>query len=97
MKRYDNTRTKIDKEGKKVYTTTYYPDIPLSNLDQFIQTKDGMRLEQLAQTFYGDSTLWWVIASANGIRGFTSLKSGTALRIPADIPSILQKFDSLNR
>ena len=56
-----------------------------------------MRLDQLAQTFYGDSTLWWVIASANGIGGFTSLKSGTALRIPAEIPRILEKFKQLNR
>ena len=97
IKRYENNKIKVDKDGKRVYTTTYYPRIPLSNSDQFILTKDGMRLDQLAQTFYGDSTLWWVIASANKIRGFTSLKSGTALRIPADIPRILEKFKQLNR
>ena len=44
IKRYENNKIKVDKDGKRVYTTTYYPRIPLSNLDQFIQTKDGMRL-----------------------------------------------------
>ena len=44
IKRYENNKIKVDKDGKRVYTTTYYPRIPLSNSDQFIQTKDGMRL-----------------------------------------------------
>tara|TARA_R100001594_G_scaffold72697_1_gene107318 strand:- start:541 stop:834 length:294 start_codon:yes stop_codon:yes gene_type:complete len=96
MKRYDNNKTKIDKDGKRVYTTTYYPKIPLSNSDQFIQTKEGSRLDNIAQTFYGDSTLWWVIAQANGIRGFTSLKSGVKLRIPSNISSIIAKFKTIN-
>ena len=96
MKRYNNNRTKIDKEGKRVYTTTYYPDIPLSNSDQFIQTKIGTRLDNLAQVYYGDSTLWWIIAKANGIKGFTSLKSNTRLRIPSNISKILEDFKKLN-
>jgi hypothetical protein len=96
MKRYDNNKIKIDKDGKRVYTTTYYPPIPLTNSDQFIQTKVGTRLDNLAQVYYGDSTLWWVIAKANGIRGFTSLKSNTRLRIPSNISEILEKFKQLN-
>lgn len=96
MKRYDNNKIKIDKDGKRVYTTTYYPPIPLTNSDQFIQTKVGTRLDNLAQVYYGDSTLWWVIAKANGIKGFTSLKSNTKLRIPSNISEILEKFKQLN-
>tara|TARA_R100001443_G_scaffold116941_1_gene139196 strand:- start:2248 stop:2541 length:294 start_codon:yes stop_codon:yes gene_type:complete len=96
MKRYENNKIKIDKDGKRVYATTYYPKIPLSNSDQFIQTKVGTRLDNLAQVYYGDSTLWWVIAKANGIRGFTSLKSNTKLRIPSNISEILEKFKQLN-
>ena len=96
MKRYDNNKIKIDKDGKRVYTTTYYPPIPLTNSDQFIQTKVGTRLDNLAQVYYGDSTLWWVIAKANGIKGFTSLKSNTKLRIPSNISEILEKFKRLN-
>ena len=96
MKRYENNKIKIDKDGRRVYTTTYYPPIPLTNSDRFIQTKEGTRLDVLAQTYYGDSTLWWIIAKANGIRGFTSLKSNTRLRIPSNITSIIEKFKQLN-
>lgn len=96
MKRYDNNKIKIDKDGRRVYTTTYYPPIPLTNSDQYIQTKVGTRLDNLAQVYYGDSTLWWVIAKANGIKGFTSLKSNTKLRIPSNISEILEKFKRLN-
>tara|TARA_Y100000361_G_C10988178_1_gene252688 strand:+ start:350 stop:643 length:294 start_codon:yes stop_codon:yes gene_type:complete len=96
MKRYDNNKIKIDKDGKRVYTSTYYPPIPLTNSDQFIQTKVGTRLDNLAQVYYGDSTLWWVIAKANGIRGITSLPPNTKLRIPSNISEILEKFKQLN-
>ena len=97
MKRYENNKIITDKDGKRVYTTTYYPSIPLSNTDQFIQTKDGTRLDTIAQEFYGDISLWWIIAKANGIRGFTSLKSGIKLRIPSNVSDILEKFKNLNR
>ena len=95
MKRYDNNKIKIDKDGKRVYTTTYYPPIPLTNSDQFIQTKVGTRLDNLAQVYYGDSTLWWVIAKANGISGKVVIKSQTYLRIPSNISEILEKFKQL--
>ena len=97
MKRYENNKIKTYKDGKRVYTTTYYQSIPLSNTDQFIQTKDGTRLDTIAQEFYGDISLWWIIAKANGIRGFTSLKSGIKLRIPSNVSDILEKFKNLNR
>ena len=96
MKRYENNKIKIDKDGKRVYATTYYPKIPLSNSDQFIQTKDGTRLDNIAQTFYGDASLWWIIAKANGIRGIISLKSAVKLRIPANVAEIISNFKKLN-
>jgi|TARA_R100001443_G_scaffold108879_2_gene119831 hypothetical protein len=96
MKRYQNNKIKIDKDGKRVYSTTYYPPIPLSNTDEFIQTKDGSRLDTIAQQFYGDVSLWWIIAKANGIRGFTSLKSGIKLRIPSKVADIIESFKQLN-
>ena len=33
MKRYSDTKIKIDKDGKRVYSSTYYPGIPLENSD----------------------------------------------------------------
>ena len=69
MKRYTTTRKKIDKSGKRVYSTTYYPQIPISDSDKFIHPVSGDRLDTLAYKYYGDITLWWIIAKANGLKG----------------------------
>jgi nucleoid-associated protein YgaU len=97
MKRYSTTPQKLDKSGIRVYGTTYYPEIPIENSDVFIYSKVGDRLDLLAHNFYGDSTLWWVIAKANGIRGIAALYPATPLRIPGNIVDILEKFRSLNK
>ncbi len=96
MKRYLLTKKKKDKGGQIVYTTTYYPEIPIRDSDTFFTTTTGERLDSLAYKFYGDTTLWWIIAKANGIKGIIGLQPGTLLRIPGDIARILEKFRELN-
>ena len=96
MNRYNNTNIKLDKDGKRVYSTTYYPEIPLSNSDKFINTSERVRLDILAHNHYGDTTLWWVIAKANGIKGINVLKVGTLLRIPGNVTKIIRDFRELN-
>ena len=96
MKRYTRTRKKLDKSGVRVYTTTYYPQIPIEDSDTFIYTKDGDRFDTLAYKFYGDSTYWWIIAKANGIRGKLGLKPATPLSIPGNIAEVLRKFNALH-
>ena len=96
MKRYDKTPIKKSKEGFRVYSTTYYPSIPLSDSDIFITTKESSRLDTLANQYYGDYSLWWVLAKANGIRGKTALKAGQILRIPGQLPEILDNFEAIN-
>ena len=96
MKRYARTQVKMDKSGKRVYSTTYYPRIPLNNNDKFIRTKDGDRLDTMAYRFYKDTSLWWIIAKANGIRGKIALEIGKVIRIPSDITNIIEEFNSIN-
>ena len=96
MKRYDKTPIKKSKEGFRVYSTTFYPSIPLSDSDIFITTKESSRLDSLANQYYGDYSLWWVLAKANGIRGKTALKAGQILRIPGQLPEILDNFEAIN-
>ena len=96
MKRYATTRRKIDKTGIQVYSTTYYPEIPLENEDKFIHAVDGDRLDTLAHRYYGNMTLWWIIAKANGIKGKPALSSDEIIRIPGDIVNIIEKFNNLN-
>ena len=53
MKRYSKNNFRIDKGGKKVYKTTYYPEIPLENADQFLIVNEGTRIDNLAFQKYG--------------------------------------------
>ena len=96
MKRYARTQVKMDKSGMRVYSTTYYPMIQLNNNDKFIRTKDGDRLDTMAYRFYKDTSLWWIIAKANGIRGKISLEIGKVIRIPSDIINTIEEFNSIN-
>ena len=99
MGRYDNTRVKRKESGDRVYSYTLYPKVPIKISDVFIKPTYGTRLDLLAQEYYGDVSLWWIIAQANGVKGFTALYpenyEGT-LRIPTEIQDILNEFESIN-
>ena len=97
MKRYSTTRQKLDKSGVIVYGTTYYPQIPIEDTDKFVFSKDGDRLDTLAYRYYGDTTLWWVIAKANCIKGKVAAPVDELLRIPGNITVILENFRKINR
>ena len=97
MKRYLTTKQKLDKSGIRVYSTTYYPEISIGNSDTFIYSKEGDRLDVLAHRYYGDDTLWWIIAKANGIRGKIGLEVATPHRIPGNITTIIEKFIHINK
>ena len=96
MKRYETTPIKTDKSGIRVYSTTYYPDIPPDDSDEFISVIDGDRVDLVANRYYGDVSLWWVIAKANGIKGRAALTPGDVLRIPGNINRIIENFNNLN-
>jgi len=53
--------------------------------------RDGDNLRAIAQAFWGDASLWYVIASANGLSGSEVLAAGTRLRIPADVVNVHNK------
>ena len=71
----------------------------IKNSDVFITPTYGDRLDVLANEYYDDTSLWWIIAQANGIKGFTSLYTKNfkgELRIPTQIQDILSEFESMN-
>ena len=91
-----NNKNKKIQEGFRTYTTTYYPNIPISDSDTFILAKEGSRLDSLANEYYGDTKLWWVLAKSNGIRGKIALKAGELIRIPGNITKIIDDFEAIN-
>ena len=83
MARYENTG-KLNKNNKTYYTTTVYKKVNEQNTDSYFIAQDGDRCDNLANRFYGDSTLWWFIARVNNLTT-NNIPAGTSLRIPANI------------
>ena len=91
--RYENNETQKLKNGRNVYRTRIYPNIPKTDKDIYIVTQTGDRLDTLANQFYGDSSLWWIIATANNIHDATfAVEDGTTLRGPENYTKIINDF-----
>tara|TARA_R110001599_G_scaffold5024_1_gene25321 strand:- start:4161 stop:4460 length:300 start_codon:yes stop_codon:yes gene_type:complete len=98
MDRYRNIKTLRNTQGIEYYRGTKYPEIPLSENDIYVITVTGDRLDILANTYYGDSTLYWVISSANPSQSFSSMYiiEGSQLRIPNNLSNVLAAYNALN-
>jgi len=97
MSRYKNTRKKINKKGKRVFRPTMYPKIPMKDSDIFIYPKFGDRLDTLAQKYYQDVSLWWIIAKANNLdKAEIGLNVEKQIRIPMNIEVILNKLKDMS-
>ena len=81
MSRYKST-DKNKKSNKKYYETTIYKKVEEKNSDSYFIAIEGDRCDNLANRFYGDSTLWWFIAKVNNLTT-NNIPAGTSLRIPA--------------
>ena len=95
--RYTYTKTKRNKEGKRVFKPTMYPRIPIRDSDIFIYPKFGDRLDILAQKYYDDVSLWWIIAKANNLdAAHIGLEVDKQIRIPINIQPILIKLKEMS-
>ena len=81
MARYENTK-KPRKNKKSYYATTVYKKVEEKNSDSYFIAQEGDRCDNLANRFYGDSTLWWFIAKVNNLTTM-NIPAGTSLRIPS--------------
>ena len=107
MNRYQDITVLRTDTGKPYYKTTLYPQVPLSVNDIYVITGDGDRFDILAQQYYGDPTLYWVISIANTAVAGTDLPTdlpqnsliipeGTQIRIPANYANIIRSFNVIN-
>ncbi len=82
-----------------MYATSRYPEIPLSVNDIYVYTSQGDRYDLLALNYYGDSSLWWVIATANPNVGLGTLviPEGVQIRIPGNYTNTVEEFNFINR
>ena len=95
--RYRNNLVKKDKDIKRYYKPTIVPNIPIKDSDIFVYPLYGDRFDTLAQRYYEDQNLWWIIAKANEIsNGKISPEPEKKLRIPTEIGDILDSVIKSN-
>ena len=85
---------------KRYFVPLKYPEIPLSADDLYVITTTGDRLDLLANQFYNDIRLWWIIAAANPNiirRDSFALAPNIELRIPSNEQDILDNYEDLNK
>jgi nucleoid-associated protein YgaU len=100
MERYTNRDIlKQANTNTPYYKGKFYPNIPLSESDVYVITTVGDRLDNLAYSYYRDTTLWWIIAAANNnaTKGALYPEPGTQLRIPTDANFVINLFNQFNQ
>ena len=106
MNRYSRTKILLNKNefvgtlGTQYYNSVEYPIIPQSADDIWVETEWGDRLDNLANRFYGDVTLYWIISIANPNKinmGSLTIPVGTQIRIPTNVSSIVDEYNELNK
>ena len=98
MGRYSTIQTNITARGRRFKETTKYPDIPLSYNDIYVYTDECDRFDILAQSYYKDPSLWWIISIANPQLTQMSMfpPLGVQIRIPTNIGGIISQFERFN-
>lgn len=97
---YFNRAVKLDTENnRRYYEPILDPIIPKDETDYYILASFGERLDSLAFKYYGDASLWWIIAAANPELRKDSLflEPGVQVRVPENYSIILQSLTKLNK
>lgn len=109
--RYDRTfivtgSKKIETDGNikmvRRVSTIFYPNFSNVENNQIL-SQEGDRLDILAKEYYGDETLWFVIAKANNLgKGSLDVPPGIILKIPfytenSGIYSFLDEYNNNER
>ena len=91
FKRYNastivNNSKKLESDGNIKYvrrlSTILYPDFSTDS-DTKILSQEGDRLDLLAKEFYGDESLWFIIAKENSLgKGSLNVPAGRVITIP---------------
>ena len=84
--------------GKRRFEGVKYPSIPLSREDIYVYASEGDRFDILALQYYGDSSLWWVISTANENLPQNSyyLPLDIQIRIPSTVGAAVASYNNLN-
>ena len=88
--RYTTVTILKDKDGKRYYKPIIVKEIPLKDSDLYIYPFPGDRFDMLAQRYYGDSNLWWIILGIEKLK--IDLSGKTANQVRSILSSILPEY-----
>ena len=97
--RVRNQEIKSNSDKKRYYKYIKYPEIVEDISDIYIITKIGERLDLLANKYYQNPDLWWIIMKANPDkirRDSFFMPVGIQIRIPINIEIVINEFDKIN-
>jgi len=95
--RYKNQKILVDMDTSKRYLSRIkYPVIPSRDSDIRIISKQGQSLLTLANEYYGDPNLYWIISRRNNITNTLFPTIGTELFIPVEMGEITTELSRLN-
>jgi hypothetical protein len=74
----------VSVDGIEFWDINLIPVIPVRDDETMYTVSYSDRIDLLANRFYGDPVLWWVLAAANNLDLVpSSLKPGSVLRVPS--------------
>ena len=96
-RRYNKSKIFKDENGTQYLNRIEYPAIPIRDDDVFIRGVFGETFMNIANRFYQDKDLWWIISRANNQGDSIYTVPGKEYRIPQNINLILQELGQLNK
>lgn len=89
--RYITATVVKDNNEKRKLSSTIIQSTTNQDGDVYIKTTSIERLDKLAYTFYGDASLWWILATENALgKGTLIVPPDTRMRIPN--PDTIQQY-----
>ena len=97
--RYNKSDILATSAGSQYYKAKRYPPIPPTETDVYVVTVQGDRFDLLANVYYQNPQLWWIIPMANSNIPLGTMfpEPGTQLRIPTNLNLVMALFDEANQ
>jgi hypothetical protein len=80
--RYEFVNIILNQTSERYFDSIIYPEIKKLENDIIVISRSTDRLDLLAKRYYGDETLYWIIAITNNIIGTLFIEPGIQLYIP---------------
>tara|TARA_B100002019_G_C20962485_1_gene447020 strand:- start:180 stop:557 length:378 start_codon:yes stop_codon:yes gene_type:complete len=101
MSRYRNVKRISDRDQKnRMYVQHIYPQVPNDPNDTYLYASETDRYDLMADKFYGDPSLWYIIALANADSNTTMASIypplGKKIRIPANHVAFERRYRQQN-